>query len=77
MLEDGRLPDTERIELLEVAAELGLNAAARDDAHRLYLQAVATASDAAGEDAATRTGRLQQLAGQLNISDADLAALAA
>lgn len=77
MLEDGQLDDAERIELLEIAAELCLNKAARDDAHRLYLQAVATASTAAGEDAATRTERLRQLAGQLVVSDADLAALAA
>jgi DNA polymerase-3 subunit epsilon len=77
VLEDAHLTDAERIELLEVAAELGLNAAARDDAHRVYLQAVAAASISAGENAATRTGRLQQLAGQLALSDEDLTALPA
>jgi DNA polymerase-3 subunit epsilon len=76
-LEDGQLDDAERIELLEVAAELGLNRAARDDAHRAYLQAVAAASTTDGEDAATRGQRLRQLAGQLAVSDADLAGLAA
>ena len=55
----------------------GLNRAARCDAHQTYPQAVAAASVAASEDTATRAGPLRQLAGQLAVSDAELAAFAA